>query len=129
MRALIRASSSASSTFFFLNASRACCCALLTEPDDVAGFCSRVDVAFCLPLAFAEGIGATAGAGIADSESPYGSSSTWLSVVFSVGIGVIACDGDVAAVLEPGMGLAPSTCLMELMKLFLVTSLFSCNWS
>lgn len=128
MRAFTRASSSASSLFFFRKASRASCCALLTDPDDVVGFDAGADVAFCLPFAFVEGVGATATGsariGGEGSSAPYRSFSAAAVVV---GLSDGSCV--VGAGVEPGMGLAPRTRRIELIKSFLVTLLLSCTWS
>lgn len=118
MRAFTRASSSASSRFFFRSASRASCCALLADAEEVLGFDAGAGVALCLPFVFDGGVG-TAGVGIDGSLVPYKSSS---AAVFVWG-------GDVGATLEPGMGLAPSTFLTELIKSFLLTLLFNCTCS
>lgn len=125
MRAFMRASSSASSRFFFRRASRASCCALLVDVEEAVGFDAGAGAALCLPFVSDGGVGA-AGTGIDGSLVPYKSSS---AAVFVRGSGVLAWGGDVGGTLEPGMGLAPSTFLTELIKSFLLTLLFNCTCS
>jgi hypothetical protein len=128
MRAFIRASSSASSRFFLRRASRASCWALLADADAVVEVASG---ALCLPFALDDGAEAATGAegvGIEGSGGPYRSSSA----SSFVGSGVLVCGGgggEVGAGLEPGIGFAPNTRRIELMKSSFVTSLLSwtCN--
>jgi hypothetical protein len=125
IRAFIRASSSASSLFFFRRASRASCWALLADADGVVGVESG---ALCLPFALDDNVGTATGAeeaGIEGSEGPYRSSSASVFVGLSLGSGVFVCGGEVGAALEPGIGFAPSTRRIELMKSSFVTSLLS----
>jgi hypothetical protein len=90
---------------------------LLADADGVVGVESG---ALCLPFALDDSVGAATAA-----EGPYRSSSASVFVGLSLDSGVFVCGGEVGAVLEPGIGFAPSTRRIELMKSSFVTSLLS----